>query len=248
MFGYRNRGFETSNFYSFFYIKMTRKTTVCPNLKWTIEESSREPFDYGYENKETWSCKYKWFTFVYEKRHYHEYNTEDCPVYDEYNEAMYCIETWDLVAEDWACNDYAVVDYVKWLTKKQHTKDVIISMLLRTDLVYRFNNWEFYEFKWRYDRCNHKQKLKVLKKRLEKLSLTELYKLMKFCNIKRVMKMCSWDRYTDEWLHYYQGFWLNNNDEVVWEFIDINDEYDWDIECDKHSTFYLLLHYNWMNF
>lgn len=226
---------------------MTRKITVCPNLKWTITSETINKDGRFEEVIRTYVCKYKGYTFNYRIRDYSEWATDDEPSYSEREESIYCSETWDLVAEDWECCDVNVINYVKQLQKQKKTKKIIVDMLLRTDLVYRFNNWEFYEFKWKYDRCSRKQKLKVLKKRLEKLSLTELYKLMKFCNVKRVMKMCSWDRYTDEWQHYYQGFWLNDNDEVVWEFMNDYD-YDWDIECDKHSTFYLLLHYNWMNF
>lgn len=226
---------------------MTHNNAVCPNLKWTITSETINHDGRFEEVIRTYVCKYKGYTFNYRVRDYSEWATDDEPSYSEREETIYCSETWDLVAEDWECCDANVVNYVKWLTKKQRTKDIIIDMLLRTNLVYWFWDCKYFKYWWQYEKCNYKTKLKFLKQDLKQLSLWELHKLLSYSNIKRAMKMCTWKRCDYKWETYYQAFHLDSNDEVVWEFMNDYD-YEWDYECDKHSPFYLLARYNWMQF
>lgn len=221
---------------------MTRKTTVCSDVKRTFFPETISYGDWWYEKILIWTANYKGYQFRATHRSYKENNG-----YDEYENLLQCTTTDDVVAENSSNFNQCIIDYVKWLNKKQRTKDIIIDMLLRTNLVYWYWDCKYFKYWWQYERCNYKTKLKFLKQDLKQLSLWELHKLLSYSNIKRAMKMCSWERIDYKWEIYYQSFHLDSNDEVIWEFM-TDDDFDWDYQCDKHSPFYLLSRYNWMQF
>lgn len=237
---------------------MTHKNAVCPNLKWTITSETINHDGRFEEVIRTYVCKYKGYTFDYRIRDYDEWATDDEPSYSEREESIYCSETWDLVAEDWECNDYAVVDYVKLLTKKQHTKDVLIKMLMKTDLISYFNDCKYnsynhrtWDFNIKMMKLKFKDKQKLFKKELEALPLYKLEELVKWCNITKAMKLCSKPNlgfYFNEWSKTVIGWdWKVYASEVCVECID-DDWYDRDVACSIHSPFYLLTHYAGMQF
>lgn len=68
--------------------------------------STRTDYDYGYEINTVNKCKFKWFTFQYESRTYHENATEDEPAYDEASSEL------SVVGPD--CLEVIAIDCVPW--------------------------------------------------------------------------------------------------------------------------------------
>jgi hypothetical protein len=117
------------------------------------------------------------------------------------------------------------------------TKRAIAHILWQHHFQMYYNYWEFQLSK----------KSTFIKAMMNK-PLKFLHHKLSLCNIYKVMKMCSWDKWRCELffslydypMHCYWGKFYHWN--VICETLSDTD-YDWDMECWTDNTFYLLHNY-----